>query len=199
MEKLLTKPPVNGNDTGGETTDWIITYTGNWIRPTDPKPEQINPYDLAHSGALCVRFTGHVKEFYSVAQHEVLASYICDEEDALWALTHDGSESYLSDIASPVKRQDDLEGYRRVEKLLEAAICERFSLPPEKPASVKLADRMLLRAEQRDLMPNAPSPGPIYEGEIIGWSWQMAEAMWLNRYRQLTGEDIEVPLEYVGR
>lgn len=197
--ETLTAPPIQGKDTGGETTGWIVTYTGGWIEPLDPNPEHINVYDLAHALGMCVRFTGHVREFYSVGQHSVLASYGCDEADALWGLLHDASEAYLSDIASPIKKQGDFEFYKVVEARLMEAICTRFDLPPEMPESVHRIDKMLLRAEQRDLMPNDPSPGEIYEEEIRGWHPGMAEAMFLARYNGLTGEQLEVPLDYVGR
>jgi hypothetical protein len=98
------------------------------------------------------RFSGHVKKFYSVAQHSVLVSYICNQEDALWGLMHDASEAYLVDVPSPLKRDPTFKAYLQIEKNMQAAICKRFNLSEQEPASVKVADKILLSTEARDLM-----------------------------------------------
>ena len=55
--------------------DWIQVYTGGQFWPLDPRPEEIHIEDIAHALALTCRFTGHCREFYSVAQHSLLVSY----------------------------------------------------------------------------------------------------------------------------
>jgi uncharacterized protein len=121
-----------------------------------------------------------------------LVSTIVPAEDALWGLLHDASEAYISDIARPVKRQQEFgKFYKQAEDILMAAVCERFGLPMEMPDSVKEADDMLLRAEQRDLMPNEPSDGPIYPDTIEPWSPSKAKTWWMSRYSQLTGDIYE--------
>ena len=181
-------------DPGNEksNTGWIATYTGRRIEPLKPDYNEIDPMDIAHSLANQCRFTGHTREFYSTAQHSYLVSTIVPAEDALWGLLHDASEAYISDIARPVKRQPEFEPfYKAAEDTLMAAVCERFGLPVQMPASVKEADDMLLRAEQRDLMPNDPTAGPIYEDKIIPWSPTKAKTMFLERYGRLTGDVYE--------
>lgn len=182
-----------GNETG-VTGHWICTYTGAKIEPLDPDPSLIFIEDIAHSLANQCRFTGHVSSFYSTAQHSVLVSYLVPDEDRLWALLHDGSEAYISDIASPVKRHPDFGTYYDIaEERLTRAIAERFQLPYPMPKSIKVADKMMLRAEQRDLMPNDPTDGPIFDGEVVPWSPYDAERQFLSRYVSLTGEAVTMP------
>lgn len=176
----------------------IVTYSGRVIEPLNPDPSQIDIEDIAHSLANQCRFTGHTREFYSVAQHSVLVSEVCDEEDALWGLLHDASEAYLSDIARPIKRFTDWgKGYEDVEIDLMTAVGDAFNLPdltPEDyglsmPASVKKADDVLLRTEMRDLMPmgvDATMPGEQLEEEIECWTPKDSKLRFLERYFEIT-------------
>lgn len=92
--------------------------------------------DIVHAQSLMTRANGHFPEFYSVAQHsiacgrEAIARGYSDRL-VLACLLHDASEAYLSDITRPVKRE--LEGYRKVERVLQDTIYEKFlgSLPSE--------------------------------------------------------------------
>src|SRR5579885_2784587 len=88
--------------------DWIQTYCGVAFYPLDPRPEEILIEDIAHALSMLCRFTGHVKRFYSVAQHCVYVSHRCDPKDALWGLLHDAAEAYLNDISRPVKSLREL-------------------------------------------------------------------------------------------
>lgn len=184
-------------DTGNETNatgHWIITFTGARIEPMSPDPQDIHVEDIAHSLANQCRFTGHVSSFYSTAQHCVLGSYLVPDEDRLAFLLHDASEAYISDIASPVKNHPDFGAYYGIaEERLERAIAERFSLPYPMTAAIKVADKMMLRAEQRDHMPNDPSDGPIYEGTVTPWNPYDSERQFLSRYVYLTGETVDMP------
>lgn len=191
--ELTTALVDSGNETN-ETGHWIITYTGEAIEPLSPDPERIHVEDIAHSLANQCRFTGHVRSFYSTAQHSVLVSLLVPSEYAIWGLLHDASEAYVSDIASPVKRHPDFGTYYNIaEERLELAVAERFNLPWPMPKEIKIADKMMLRAEQRDLMPNDPSDGPIYEKEVVPWSHYDAERIFLSRYATLTGEAVTMP------
>lgn len=87
---------------------WITTYTGKRFYPLDPRPEEVDIEDIAQSSALTTRYRGHIKEFYSVAQHETtLASYILmrygNAEWAMKAMVHDSGETYTADIPAQTK------------------------------------------------------------------------------------------------
>ena len=178
----------------------MVTYSGKVIEPLNPDPDQIKITDIAHHLSNQCRFTGATKEFYSVAQHSVLVSHVCDPKDALWGLLHDASEAYLSDICRPVKRFTDWgAGYGDVEIELMRAVGDAFNLPdldPDSwglgmPLSVKKADDLLLRTEMRDLMPEGLSdtiPGEMLKEEITPWTPKAAKLRFLNRYAEIVGE-----------
>lgn len=155
----------------------IILASGRWFDVFNPNPDDIDLKDIAHALSNQCRFTGHVKEFYSVAQHSVLVSQFCDPLDAQWGLLHDASEAYLSDIARPIKKHPDFGPfYLEAEERITNAVMDAYELPHEMPDSVRAADDMLLRMEARDLM---PATFPVYEGEtdpltIIPWNPRQA-------------------------
>src|SRR6266516_6511979 len=115
----------------------IITHTGKWFDVFNPKHEDVDLEDIAHSESMQCRFTGHTKQFYSVAQHSVLVSQNCPSEYALAGLMHDASEAYLSDIARPIKKHPDFGPfYLKVEDGLTAAIMKAFDLTKDIPDKV---------------------------------------------------------------
>jgi uncharacterized protein len=127
--------------------NWIQTYTGLKIYPLDPRPEEICIEDIAHALSNICRFTGHCREFYSVAQHSVfVSSYVCGE-NSLWGLLHDASEAYLCDIARPIKTSTGMEEYCQIEQTLMQVIAEKFELPWPIPEEVKQVDNEFLMTE----------------------------------------------------
>ncbi len=79
--------------------DWIQVRSGRKFHPLDPRPEDVDINDIAHALSNLCRFTGHCTDFYSVAQHSVIASQIVPPASALAALLHDASEAYMGDIS----------------------------------------------------------------------------------------------------
>ena len=63
-----------------KSTEWIQTYTGVKFYPLNPCMDDIDIIDIAHSLSLQCRFTGHLSEFYSVAQHSVMVAIESAEE-----------------------------------------------------------------------------------------------------------------------
>lgn len=168
---------------------WISTYSGRPFWPLAPRVEDVRLADIAHALSHLCRFAGHTVAFYSVAQHAVLVSHHCAPDDALWGLLHDTSEAYLCDLVAPLKRTPDLDGYRVVERQLQQVIAAAFGLPPEEPFSVKAADRLLLRTEQRDLMamPDGWRPaGATLPGRLVPVSPAEAKQAFLLRFHELT-------------
>jgi 5'-deoxynucleotidase YfbR-like HD superfamily hydrolase len=171
-----------------EPTGWIQLHSGRKFVPSDPRPGDILIGDIAHSLSMQCRFSGHVREFYSVAQHSVLVSYLCGEH-AFWGLMHDASEAYLVDLPRPIKRMAGFEEYKRLEEKVMGAICKAFGMDPVEPALVKQADNIMLATEARDLMgplhpewkqPVDPMPmhiKPLGPGE--------AKQLFLNRFYEL--------------
>ncbi|MGE0450874.1 MAG: phosphohydrolase [Vicinamibacterales bacterium] len=184
MSPLPPSSPLYGR------RDWISTYSGQPFFPLEPRVEDVRIGDIAHALAQLCRFAGQCRAFYSVAQHSVLVSRFCPPEHALWGLLHDASEAYLCDITSPVKGAPALEGYRAIERGVQAAIATRFGLPIEEPAAVKDADQVLLRTEQRDLL---LMPAGWYADRVaflyrlVPLSCERAEQQFLERFEELTG------------
>lgn len=183
-----------------DAPDSIITFSGTVVRPLSPDPDTLKIEDIAHALANQCRFTGHVKEFYSVAQHSVYVSRMASGETALWGLLHDASEAYLSDLARPLKYANGLgDVYREAETRLTYAIAKKFGLTVHTsvndfsmlPVTVKEADDVMLRLEARDLMPPNFPVGeikyhPMAPRKVSGWSPDYAEVMFLGRYLELT-------------
>ena len=105
-----------------KSEDNIKTYTGIYFNPLEIKVENIEFRDIAHSLSLQCRGGGHIKHFFSVAQHSINCSLEAkargfSKKVQLACLLHDASEAYISDITRPVKRQ--LEQYMEIEKIIQ--------------------------------------------------------------------------------
>lgn len=166
----------------------ITTYSGVRFRPLSSNPADILIEDIAHSLANQCRFAGHVRVFYSVAEHSVRVSRLCRPEDALWGLLHDASEAFICDVPAPLKELPEFEAYRAAERDLQQLIATRFGLPAEQPTSVTEVDEAIRRIEMRDLL-TAGSTGRKKAGQTLSitkpWSPRMAEARFLTRFHRL--------------
>ena len=132
---------------------WIQTYSGGVFHILDPQQEEILITDIGHALGMLCRFTGHVRRFYSVAEHSVLGSKLVPQKDALWFLLHDASEAYLNDINRPLKHFTGVgPSYLPVESVVMKAICKKFRLLEEEPASIKKIDNAMLFAEKEQLL-----------------------------------------------
>lgn len=170
--------------------DWLQTYGGQAFYPMDPRPEEVDPLDIAHALSLLCRYAGHCRTFYSVAEHCVLISYAVDPQHALWGLLHDATETYLVDLPRPVKRA--FPEYVAAEDRLMRVICDRFGLPHTVPDQVKEADNRILHDERAALMRPPPMPWNSLEADcrplgvpIQGWDPATAEQRYLQRLLQL--------------
>ena len=178
--------------------DWIQTYTGTRFYPMDPLPEEIDIRDIAHALSNLCRFTGHVREFYSVAQHCVLVSQNCNKPNALWGLLHDASEAYIGDLHRPLKKDRSMQAYRWIERRIMLAVCAAFNLRDDEPLSVTQTDQILLTTEARDLMGNllpgwthsAENGHPVLAEKIKPVDPLTAKRMFLDRFVELTGNPI---------
>jgi hypothetical protein len=178
------------NENGRTANGWIATFTGRKFWPCDPQPEDICIEDVAHALSMLCRYTGHVREFYSVAQHSYMVSQIVPLEDAKWGLLHDASEAYLNDISRPVKPA--LSNYRELEETLMKMVAERFGLPWPIPDSIHHADKVMLATERRDLLPcPADHHWTVIEGidplpeELWGWGPRQGEIELMVLYNKL--------------
>lgn len=176
-------------------TDWIQTFTKKKFYPLEPQIEEICIEDIAYSLSLQCRFVGHCKEFYSVAQH-CIAMVNCffngpdNKELAKYALLHDASEAYLSDLPRPLKHLPEFQFYRDAEKHLSELIYVRFGLNPVEPEEIKRADWDILCEEA--MSPQIMSPvHPDWSARckpVICFRPllpERAEQLYLNKFRSL--------------
>lgn len=170
----------------------VHTFSGRSLYPQAPTVYDIDLEDIAHALSLQCRFVGQVGVFYSVAQHSVHCSELCEPADALHGLLHDAAEAYLGDLPRPVRALVGLEGFTAVETHLQAVIFQRFGLSATIPPSVRVADDLLCRIEAHELFPLPPvwatlDTPVMTRMRIMPWSQPGAKASFLRRFHDLGG------------
>jgi hypothetical protein len=158
---------------------WIATATGGEFDVRRPRPGQVVFADVAHALAQINRFCGHARRPYSVAEHSLLVTEICEREfgmrvhGLLAALMHDAHEAYTGDMSSPVKQVVG-DGWRRFESEMEYAVRRSFSLfyaCSSHAHQVHQADLMALATERLQLMPPTATPWAALDGvQPVGWA-----------------------------
>lgn len=179
--------------------DWSQIYSGKKFWPLDPRPEEVDINDIAHSLAFQCRFNGHCNSFFSIAQHSVFVSKIVPLEQALAGLLHDAPETYVGDIVSPLKKCLPPQ-FKEIEKEIEKVIFEKFNITNANHAEIKKADMIALFTEMRDLMKSPPSKWnnadlyPPHPDKIIPLSPEEAKKEFLERFYELTKDKSEKSL-----
>lgn len=194
-ETAIRTVDADGNDRIG---DWIQLISGRPFWPLDPHLSDIHIGDIAWALSMQCRYAGHVKRFYSVAEHSVLVSCTVPPEHALWGLLHDATEAYLVDLPRPIKRC--IPEYRVIEDRLAEHIAKRFDLCWPMPTEVKAADTAALHTERAALL--APSMKPWGIGQqasaserpgvatwVLGLSPEQAHLAFLDRFAALSRGD----------
>lgn len=173
--------------------DWIQCYSGTVFFPLDPRPDEIHIEDIARALSMQCRYSGHVRKFYSVAEHCVHVSRVVSPEHALWGLLHDASEAYLVDVPRPIKPM--LPQYQAMEARLMSAICERFTIDRQAPHAVKVADNRMLATEKAVLLGPcerewADTGPPHPDVSIQCWLPERAYQHFMHRFRLLWGNHL---------
>lgn len=159
------------------------------------KPEDYD-YDIeeiAEALSNLCRYTGHVKKFYSVAEHSVLVSHLVPPRLALTALLHDSSEAFLGDVSSPLKKL--LPEYKVIENRVQEAIANYYSIPYPFPEEIHEADKRMYWNERTNV-----APGPkdtLWHTEFraarkvqaSGMKPLMAKRFFLSRFKEITEAD----------
>lgn len=174
----------------------IRTFSRRNHQLINPDLQDVPLIEIAHSLAMQVRYTGHIPVFYSVATHcrkasELVKLWGGTLIEQQWAHVHDASETWLGDIASPLKRQ--LTDYREIEDTYHPEVAKRFGLPEQMPGIVKLADKVIAAIEVRDLWHEDYTQYPWDNNAIgvendfhvEGEEWPRAEARWMRRALEL--------------
>ena len=175
--------------------NYFTTISGRRFWPLDPRVEDVCIEDIAHALAHLCRFNGHVRRFYSVAQHSVIVSHHVPAHLALQGLLHDGSEAYLCDLSRVVKHDPGMLAYRNAEHRVQSAVYDAFGVDPQEAPEVKAADTLLLQDEVRCVALNehlrpAYMRGPGLGVDINAWVPGKARDVFLYRFDQLMKERI---------
>lgn len=169
---------------------WVGTFTKKRLHFLDPSPDEIDITDIAHALSQVVRFNGHMQRFYTVAQHSVMLSKICDTHLAKTFLLHDAPEAYMGDMATPLKVL--LPNYEVIENNLCRAIFETFDVNYELMDEIHELDYRACVTEAELMLPGGAS-GWGRQAEPLGISIipvppHIAEIQFLNRFLELFGE-----------
>lgn len=173
---------------------YILTSLGYQFDFDHPTPERVDILDIARALSNICRFTGHVRQFYSVAQHSVIVSQLVEPEFAFEGLMHDAAEAYVGDMSSPLKRVVGA-AYKDVEHRVEAVIRTKYGLPPKLSPEVKKADWIALGIEAKHLLPPDTLKWPELANLAIPdlpfrpLDPEQARMLWLERFYLLTGEE----------
>ncbi|SHH26818.1 HD domain-containing protein [Ferrimonas marina] len=136
----------------------INTLTAGRFWPLDPRQEEIQAQDIAHSLSMLCRANGHYRHFFSVAQHSL---YCADEARArglsrrvqLACLLHDASEAYTGDLTRPIKAS--MPAFEQMEAPLQQCIYATYGLADltaEELAQVGAIDDAMLGYEMAQLL-----------------------------------------------
>lgn len=174
----------------------IMTYTGLFMDPLAPEPEQVRIEDIAHALSMISRANGHFPEVHTVAQHclecaaEAKARNL-PRQTQLFCLLHDGAEAYLGDFIQPVKAR--MEGYREAEDHLLDKIYRKFAgrtPSEEEQKAVKEIDKTLLYFEFLHYMGvGCGDPGAGLQSRPVFSEMprREVEERYLETYRELRG------------
>lgn len=180
---------------------WIETNSGIHFEFLDPKREQINIFDIAHSLSNVCRYVGQCRRFYSVAEHSWHVARVLGGMPAkirLAGLLHDASEAYITDVASPVKAY--LNGYQEIEDRIMSAIGQKFGFDYPLDNAVKYADRVMLSNEAHHLLPSKGNDWPqefwgpkgrprvLPEYRPVGMTPEVARTNFLDMFTEIMSE-----------
>ncbi len=142
--------------------EWFQTFSGRKFYPFYPRSGDVDFEDIAHALSMLCRFGGHVRNFYSVAQHSMLVSQLCPPELALAGLLHDAHEAYTGDLIRAIKRtfRANHFGYDAMAECVQRVIHQALGVPiPGRIVDLerlRTADTLALLIERRDLLNDGP-------------------------------------------
>ncbi len=141
----------------------ILTFTGKYIDPFEPRGDDIDILDIAHALSNTCRYGGHSLFHYSVAQHSVLVSrFFMTPHLRLAGLLHDAEEAYMCDIPTPIKKK--LNGYEDAADNLRFMIFAKYGIDHDKLMPViKIADDEMFVWERMSIW-------KMYGGNPLGYA-----------------------------
>ncbi|MCA3264569.1 MAG: hypothetical protein ING19_00755 [Azospirillum sp.] len=158
IEAVLSAHPQTSD---GRKGPWSHTFTGKGFFLLDPKPEDYDLLDAAHSLSHAPRWIGHAIHQQRTAAHSIGLSHIIEETTgdlmaAYHAHHHDDSEYAFPDIPSPIKRSTPF--FSAIERPIEIAFARALGIPLEyiDHPLVKEFDKSLASDEYAEAMSFPP-------------------------------------------
>ena len=180
--------------------------SGRRLNLLEPSALDIEIEDIAHGLARVARWNGQTQgtHAFSVAQHCLLVEQLAgllsptlSREGRLAALLHDAPEYVIGDLISPFKRAVGI-NYKALELRLQAAIHQRFGLPPVLAAKleklIKKADIASAYLEATQLAGFSEAEAKRFFGTVPDemqsrlepWDVVEAQRRFLDRFAQLS-------------
>lgn len=101
----------------------LKTFTGKNFNYLKILEDDICIEDIAHSLSFQCRGNGHLKNFYSVAQHCIFVGIL---SNSLEGLLHDASEAYTGDIPTPLKKT--IPEFKILENKIQKVIYKKYNI-----------------------------------------------------------------------
>lgn len=151
------------------TPNCIRTYTGIYFNVLEPRIEDIRDEDIAHALSMQCRWGGHLKNFYSVAQHSLKVAGMVPRHLKLAASLHDASDTYLVDVPSPAKLL--IPDYKVIEDRIMIVIAAKYGFEWPMNAIIKAADKAQLQWEWDNCMLGdyKGMPQHVAKGVFLGY------------------------------
>lgn len=139
----------------------FATYSGRLIDIENFTVDDVYLEDISHSLAKLQRFNGNlpINISYTVGEHSINLTMIIIKlfgirAAVIYALLHDATEAYLSDLLSPVK--NILTDYKNLENYINNIIMKRFEieLSEDKRDIIKNKDKRIMLDEVETIMPD---------------------------------------------
>lgn len=177
-----------------ETAYITMSPSGRMINAIDPS-DLPSIEDTAWHLANIARFTGAVRGVhYSVAEHAVRVSRLCDEYP-LEGLCHDNSEAVLGDVSSPLKKSSVMVAYRVLEDLRARQEFRSLGLTYPLPDEVHYWDKWCGNWEYKELVASGRYTFLQHEVDFaldrwnslgpLGWDAMTARTRFLARFEAL--------------
>ena len=159
----------------------IETLSGAMFDFDNPRAQDVDINDIAVALGNTCRFGGHVKRYYSVAEHACLVHRLVRDagyapEVCLAALHHDSHEAYLGDVPTPLKRLMG-EDRHELEREVDLAIGQRLAVDLTPNSAIKAADSLALSYEAAVLKPSGKAQRhgawvQVAVADVPGWAVQ---------------------------
>ena len=166
---------------------WMETASGLRFNYAVLDETQVSIDDVAHALSRMCRYGGHVRDYYTVAEHCVLLCRFVRARGGLEveqrvALMHDAGEAYLQDVVRPGKHR--LKDYMALEKRVDELVAGVFGVSYPFPAWLKELDTRILKDERAQVMNRSGNTWAIDGLEPLGvrcrgWGRWVAKQMFL--------------------